>query len=418
MTRPSRAPRYALQLDARPLSSAGSYLLGKLQGVRGAETAVRLLDRGLADTTQGQYSRLFADFADYCAAEGLSYLPASQSTVFCYIGYVAEKGTWAADSMQPIFSAINDAHRALGLDPPALRDHFLQRARAGMSRAQAELQTRDTRIPLPAEAALAVLDEGEHASSALHVLREDACIALTSLFGGRQDTSVHLRSQDVRITADFIWLRLSEKGKKGQAVRRVLRLPLRQRPVAGHLSAVPRVAALLDRYFTCRDALTAHGTPPDFAFQLPGEARPTTRSMETWLANALTRLGISAPPGFAYQGHSLRSMGASSMAAIGVERHLYTWICGWARGSEVVEKLYIDPTVLPDAACYAFYGWALSRQYAADAGVVVAATRLPDPLHTPPAETSAALWSAARGGAARAAAARIASRADQHFAAA
>ena len=109
------------------------------------------------------------------------------------------------------------------------------------------------------------------------------------------------------------------------------------------------------------------------------------------------------------------------MAAIGVERHLYTWICGWARGSEVVEKLYIDPTVLPDAACYAFYGWALSRQYAADAGVVVAATRLPDPLLAevpPPAEASASLWSEARRGAAREAAARIASRADQHFVAA
>ena len=60
--------------------------------------------------------------------------------------------------------------------------------------------------------------------------------------------------------------------------------------------------------------------------------------MEGWLDSALTRLGIEAPPGFAYQGHSIRSMGASCMAAIGVDRHIYVWIGGWACGSTTVDK--------------------------------------------------------------------------------
>jgi len=94
----------------------------------------------------------------------------------------------------------------------------------------------------------------------------------------------------------------------------------------------------------------------------------------------LERCGISAPPGFAYQGHSIRSGGVSAQAAIGVERHLYVWLGGWARGSATVDKHYIDPTVLPTAAAYELYGWALARQFSADAGVVVAATTLPDPL--------------------------------------
>ena len=68
------------------------------------------------------------------------------------------------------------------------------------------------------------------------------------------------------------------------------------------------------------------------------------------------------------------------MAAIGIDRHIYVWVGGWARGSSVVDKHYIDPTVLPSPAAYSLYGWALSRQYYASAGEVVAASTLPDPL--------------------------------------
>ena len=75
--------------------------------------------------------------------------------------------------------------------------------------------------------------------------------------------------------ADFIWLRIEEKGKRGQAIRRVIRLPIVQRAVAGHESAVPRVAELLRRYFRARKR--ASPAVPEFAFQLAGEARPTLR---------------------------------------------------------------------------------------------------------------------------------------------
>ena len=90
--------------------------------------------------------------------------------------------------------------------------------------------------------------------------------------------------------------------------------------------------------------------------------------MEGWLSSALHRSGISAPAGFAYQGHSLRSLGASAMAAIGVPRHIYVWLGGWARGSNVVDRCYIDPTFQPSAAAFALYGWALSRQFTAARG--------------------------------------------------
>ena len=102
-----------------------------------------------------------------------------------------------------------------------------------------------------------------------------------------------------------------------------------------------------------------------------------------------------APPGlrgFAYQGHSIRSLGASAMAAIVVPRHVCVWLGGWKRGSVVVDALYIDPTFQPSSAVFALYGWALSHRYTADMGTVEAATTLPDPLAPaapqPPAPTA------------------------------
>ena len=125
----------------------------------------------------------------------MSPLPAEPWTVFNYVGYLAEGGRWAADSLQPVFSAINSAHRDMGFEPPAVDNHFLTQARKGLRRAQVEAgHTRDSRVPLPCEAILTFIDAGERAalelqnSSAptqprqLQVLRACFGLSLTSLF--------------------------------------------------------------------------------------------------------------------------------------------------------------------------------------------------------------------------------------------
>ena len=106
---------------------------------------------------------------------------------------------------------------------------------------------------------------------------------------------------------------------------------------------------------------------------------------ESRRARALERAGVRAPAGFAYQGHSIRSMAASYMAALGVPEHMYVWVCGWMRGSTTAVKHYVDPTVLPTDAARALWGWALLRQFEADAGVVVHGQPLPDPRDMQPA---------------------------------
>ena len=107
--------------------------------------------------------------------------------------------------------------------------------------------------------------------------------------------------------------------------------------------------------------------------------------MEGWLSEELRAAAVQAPQGFAYQGHSLRSGGTSAMAAIGVERHIYIWLGGWVRGSDVVDRLYVDPTILPTPAAYALYGWALSRQYQAGPAEIIARHTHPDPMRMRPA---------------------------------
>ena len=57
------------------------------------------------------------------------------------------------------------------------------------------------------------------------------------------------------------------------------------------------------------------------------------------------------------------------------------------RGSSVVDKHYIDPTFRPSAEAFAFFGWALSNAFDADAGTVVRTTTLPDPLCLAPEPT-------------------------------
>ena len=159
--------------------------------------------------------------------------------------------------------------------------------------------------------------------------------------------------------------------RRGQALRRVVRLPLRAPPVEGHASALPRLAALGEVYLAARADLCASlGVPePEWLFQLPGEPPPSTRAMSAWLATALSEEGVVAPPGFAYLGHSLRSGGSSAAEAISVPRYRGNWLGGWAASSRTREVHYMDPSVLPTPAAFALFGWLRAGAYAAEAPV-------------------------------------------------
>lgn len=331
---------------------------------------MRLAATALEGSTARAYDRHWSQFCEWCAAHGLHPMPATPRMVFAYIGFLAEKGTVAADSLQPYLSAINSAHADFGYDRPAL-GHLISRARQGMRRAQALAATRDTRVPLPAAAVLRVLRHASASASGwrrdlsaeacAHLLRGAYAVCLAFLFFGRQDSCVALRIQDHGIQPDAIWLRLTEKMRKAAALRRVIRLPLSAPPVRGHPSLLPEVAALGRLYLAAVDRLAIPGAqaPRMYLFQLPGEQPPRTADMSSWLHTQLRLVDVQAPPGFSYLGHSLRSGASSAAEAIGVSRFLGNWIGGWSQSGRTRELHYMDPSVRPCPAAYGFFGWML-----------------------------------------------------------
>ncbi|KAL1524965.1 hypothetical protein AB1Y20_019841 [Prymnesium parvum] len=242
-----------------------------------------------------------------------------------------------------------------------------------MRRAQALAATRDTRVPLPAAAVLRVLRHACASASAwqtdlspaayAHLLRGAYAVCLSFLFFGRQDSCVALRLRDHGIQHDAIWLRLTEKMRKAAALRRVVRIPLNAPSVRGHPSLLPEVAALGRMYLSAVQQLEH---PPSAAcdsraylFQLPGEPPPRTTDMSSWLHMQLRMVRVSAPPGFSYLGHSIRSGASSAAEAIGVSRFLGNWMGGWSQSGKTRELHYMDPSVRPCPAAFGFFGWML-----------------------------------------------------------
>ena len=88
--------------------------------------------------------------------------------------------------------------------------------------------------------------------------------------------------------------------------------------------------------------------------------------MSHWVAKTLRKYGVTAPPGFAYLGHSLRAGASSAAEAIKVPRARGDWLGGWAPGTSTREKHYIDPTVGATPAAYALFGWLLDHAYSVD----------------------------------------------------
>ena len=334
-------------MSLRPAAgSAFEWLQRDVAQWTGGTTAIRLMASALEDSTVEQYGRHWATFCTWCAENSLEPLPATPRMIVAYIGTLAERGSIGADSLQPYLSAINAMHADHGFERPAL-GHMVARARQGMRRSQALVQTRDTRVPLPADAVMRILQSTLAARPSLEqrpprerlaFLRRRYAVVLAFVFMGRQDSCVHLRADDHGIDDSFLWLRLTEKQKRGWRFRRVIRLPLTAQAVRRHASALPLLAQLGRAYLAAREAALAFSSragarEPTALFQLPGEQPPRTADMSTWLSQTLSEEGISAAYGFAYQGHSLRS-GTDQAARVQQRRSACRAIAatGWGDG--------------------------------------------------------------------------------------
>ncbi|KAL1530324.1 hypothetical protein AB1Y20_001233 [Prymnesium parvum] len=193
-------------------------------------------------------------------------------------------------------------------------------------------------------------------------LRRRYAVLLAYAFMGRQDSCISLLTADHGLDDDFLWLRLTEKQKRSSSFRRVVRIPTRPSTAHGHQSVIPHLAHVARQFIARSTALRCRRRCSHF-FQLPGERPPVTADMSDWLSRTLTEVGIAAPPGFAYLGHSLRSGASSTAEAIGVSRYRGNWLGGWAQTGNTREAHYMDPSFQPTPAAFAWFGWLLSGDF-------------------------------------------------------
>jgi len=217
-------------------------------------------------------------------------------------------------------------------------------------------------MPLPARVAHAALvlaaDAGSVGRLGAPLLRAMVYVSLGFQLMARSDTDAHLLVDDVILTDENISVRLrSEKGKAGLLERRVLHLPAEE---------LPRLHAALRHWDAVRrrawDASGRGRSDPNF-WRLPGDPaqfRSSSAYCTAWLQQACAHLKLSAPPGFSWTSHSLRSGAASAAFAVGVPERSICYYGGWAPGSQSLNR-YIDLTVRADNATRVFFSWLVRR---------------------------------------------------------
>ena len=323
------------------------------------------------------YNNNWRQFERFCSTENLSALPATEETCTLYIASLAQRGTVEPESVQPYLSVINRVHIDCGHPPPA-RGALLDAVRLGWAQRRADdpARLKDQRRPLPAAVALAALSSTTPLLVAFRTPGGGLSASDTTLFRAllytgfgfqlmaRADTDASLAADDLVPIAQpggNVWrLRLrAEKGKRGLSERRTLDLP-RTRIVAQLDAALAAWAVIRAAAWARAHRVPPRSTVPGSFWLLPEDPVSLSSSARcsAWLTQTLAHLRVSAPGGFQYSSHSLRSGAASAGRAINVRIEVIGFWGGWA-SPDTIFKYYIDPSVPADSACVAFFGWLL-----------------------------------------------------------
>lgn len=319
---------------------------------------------GLAVSTSTNYNSYLNGFIRFCEANRLQSLPASVETILLYLGHLTEKGTVAAESLQPYLSAINTWHSHLGLDSPALGP-AVQQARAGMARRQAlsEGYKRDQRVPLPSRVVKKILFKAlaELATLTDERLRDVALVTVSFLWFCRSATGHSAHVEDVGVSPDSLFIRVrNEKGRATRRDRRVLRIPL------GGDYAVNDVVTVFNSFLQRRtkyEDKLAHRR--HLLWPLPTETQWKAESVNDCLKRVLQWVNESPPPSFVWLSHSLRSGPATACNSIGVVLPRICDVGGWSALSQAVHD-YIDVNHQPTPEDWYFFGWMVPQPMAFD----------------------------------------------------
>jgi len=311
-----------------------------------------------------QYAGKMGAFVEFCTqvlpAAGVPAacpLPTTVAVVLAYLGWLQEQDSVHHGSLQPYLSAINAAHDDAGFERPAL-GRMVTLTKKGFGELEAErIGAADQRDGLPAPIAFRALGLGLFTPDD-EILRQTACVVGTYQFFARGDTGA--QAQASRLIVDDQGMHFSEDANNlARIAPQTLSVPWpADREHSPH--------RLLQRFKLARDAAwrKVGVAAPEALWQMPWDAKPPAPSdVGKWLANVLKVLGVQAPPGIKYTGHSLRGGGASAALAIGVSLPA---ICRWGiwRALDSVMR-YLDPLVPVTREALVFFAH-LVRRTAAD----------------------------------------------------
>jgi len=273
---------------------------------------VQLVSLALAELTKGNEANKWVTFVALFQASGYTYLPATNETVACYLGFICERGAVAQGTLQSYLTPFNVVQALMQMERPSIGP-LLIALRHGYAGAYVNLTggLRCKRLPLPAAVLLRFAHMGLTTADA-GLRRRLAGLIMTGLTFSRAGGRANLLRKDVTLTGDKIKVAIIDynHGARTDRERILIDVPRRGggkhdaplRMVHMHMSAVGMATADDDQpYFFPAGDLRA----------LPTEVATV------WMHDALHLLDVHPPTSGVYAGHSLRAGAATGCRASG-----------------------------------------------------------------------------------------------------
>ncbi len=154
----------------------------------GLQSINQLLQQARRPSTKKSYNSKVDKFQDFCGrvqdeagTPRLSSLPASQTTILAFIGYLASLGKIRSSSLQPYLSAINSLHADFGFPKPA-QGHWISLARKGFGEIEGSLNQAPTKAaPFPASYMLSILKHGLQDTTSSHHVHICMCMSYSTI---------------------------------------------------------------------------------------------------------------------------------------------------------------------------------------------------------------------------------------------
>lgn len=283
---------------ANALATISSAVLSTELGTL-AEAATSYLEASKADATRRAYARDAAAFASWCAAKGLSFMPAQPSTVGLYLAHLAEEGR-KVSTIERALAAIGGEQRAHGFAwakaHPAIRGVM-----AGIRRKVGIAPLRKAPVMGDQLARLVGTLGVDHAG-----LRDRALLTLGWFGAFRRSEIVALDVADVRFVVEgvIVTVRRSKTDQERRGVEKGI-------PYAGNAALCPvrAVRAWID-------AATLSAGPIFRAIDRHGNVA-AERMSDRSVARIVQRAAVDAGIEEDVAGHSLRAGFATTAAARG-----------------------------------------------------------------------------------------------------